>query len=231
MAWGPKGTISIYLYHNPYGITNILLLELTKAKHRATYGNWDCVGVIKIQLWSSSQVRKGLTFTTTTHPKKKAILGACWWISLETISKVTPSMTLPRQGRLKDSRGWWGTKNSREWYVKNLSPIAPSLCKDVENANRIFGPDLSNLRREWLGPSRNTSALNMSRSLWILLNCTSMWRLNGLPYLVTSLWGISFVTIEYLQSRTAKRILDTLERVIRIYGKAGFVVQTALMDI
>ncbi len=185
------------------------------------------------ELWSSSQVRKGLTFTATTHPKKKATLGAWWWILSETILKVTPSMTLPRQGRLKGSRGWWETrrtKNSREYCMKNLSPIAPSLCKDVENANRIFGPDLSNLRGEWLGPSRNTSALNMSRSLWILLNCTSMWRLNGLPYLVTSLWGISLVTIEYLQSRTAKRLLDTLERVIRIYGKAGFVVQTALMD-
>jgi hypothetical protein len=50
MAWGPKGTISIYLYHNPYGITNILLLELTKAKHRhrATYGNWDCDSVLQI---------------------------------------------------------------------------------------------------------------------------------------------------------------------------------------
>ncbi len=53
---------------------------------------------------------------------------------------------------------------------------------------------------------------------------------NGLPFLVTSLQGISLVTIEYLKSRTAKRLVDTLERVIHIYGKVGFVVQTALMD-
>jgi FtsZ-binding cell division protein ZapB len=30
--------------------------------------------------------------------------------------------------------------------------------------------------------------------------------------------------------RTAKRLVDTLERVVRIYSKAGFIVQTALMD-
>ena len=53
---------------------------------------------------------------------------------------------------------------------------------------------------------------------------------NGLPFLVTSSRGISLVTIEYLKSRTAKRLVDTLERVIRIYSKARFIVQTALMD-
>jgi hypothetical protein len=52
----------------------------------------------------------------------------------------------------------------------------------------------------------------------------------GLPFLVTSLQGISLVTIEYLKSRTAKRLIHALERVIHIYGTAGFIVQTALMD-
>ena len=53
---------------------------------------------------------------------------------------------------------------------------------------------------------------------------------NGLPFLVTSSQGISLVTIEHLKSRTAKRLVDTLERVIRIYSKVGFIVQTALID-
>ena len=47
---------------------------------------------------------------------------------------------------------------------------------------------------------------------------------------MTSLQGISLVTIEYIKLRTAKRLVDTLERVVRIYRKAGFVLQTALMD-
>jgi hypothetical protein len=53
---------------------------------------------------------------------------------------------------------------------------------------------------------------------------------NGLPILVTSLQGISLVTIEYLKLRTAKRLIDTLERVIHIYRKVEFIVQTAHMD-
>jgi hypothetical protein len=53
---------------------------------------------------------------------------------------------------------------------------------------------------------------------------------NGLPFLVMSLWGISLVNIKHLPSRTAKRLVHTLERVFRIYGLAGFVVQTTTMD-
>jgi hypothetical protein len=53
---------------------------------------------------------------------------------------------------------------------------------------------------------------------------------NGLPFLVTSLQGLSLVTIEHLQLRTAKHLVHTLERVFRIYKTAGFVIQTALID-
>ncbi len=53
---------------------------------------------------------------------------------------------------------------------------------------------------------------------------------NGLPFLVTSSRGFSLVTIEYLPSRTAKRLVHTLQRVFRIYGTAKFVVQVAMMD-
>ena len=54
---------------------------------------------------------------------------------------------------------------------------------------------------------------------------------NGLPFLVTSSRGSSLVTIEHLPSRTAKHLVKTLERVFRIYSTAGFIVQTAMIDI
>jgi hypothetical protein len=37
---------------------------------------------------------------------------------------------------------------------------------------------------------------------------------NGLPFLVTSSRGLSLVTIEHLPFRTAKRLAQTLERVL-----------------
>jgi hypothetical protein len=53
---------------------------------------------------------------------------------------------------------------------------------------------------------------------------------NRLLFLVMSSGGISLVTIKHLPSQTAKRLVHTLEQVFRIYGSAGFVVQTTMMD-
>ena len=53
---------------------------------------------------------------------------------------------------------------------------------------------------------------------------------NGLPFLVTSLQGLSLETIEHLPSRTAKCLVQTLERIFRIHVTAGFIIQTAMMD-
>ncbi len=36
------------VYYNPYGITNVLLLESIKGKHRVTYDSWDRDGVFKV---------------------------------------------------------------------------------------------------------------------------------------------------------------------------------------
>jgi len=54
---------------------------------------------------------------------------------------------------------------------------------------------------------------------------------NGLPFLVTSSRGLSLVTIGHLPLRTAKRLVQTIERVFRIYSTAGFIIQITMMDI
>ena len=38
----------------------------------------------------------------------------------------------------------------------------------------------------------------------------------------------NLVKIEHIPSRTAKRLVQTLERVFRIYATAGFIVQMAI---
>ena len=73
----------------------------------------------------------------------------------------------------------------------------------------------------------------MCRSLGILYVklVVDVMFMNGLPFLVTSSQGLSLVTIEHLPLRTDKRLVQTLERVFRIiYSTAGFIVQTAMMD-
>jgi hypothetical protein len=109
--------------------------------------------------------------------------------------------------------------------------------QDIENANRIFGPDLANLRGKTIRTKPELVRIEFIQIPWDFVELHKYVMLvadvifvNGLPFLVNSSQGISLVTIEYLKLRTAKRLIDTLERVIRIYRKAGFIVQTALID-
>ena len=121
----------------------------------------------------------------------------------------------------------------REKLITNC----PVTVQDVENANRIFGPDLANLRGKTIRTKPEhvrIEYVQIPRDFVELHNYVTLVAdvmfVNGLPFLVTSSRGISLVTIEYLPSRTAKRLALTLERVIKVYTRGGFVVQTMMMD-
>ncbi len=43
---GDLGNMTVY--HNPYGIANVMSLESIKGKHRVTYDSWDRDGVFKV---------------------------------------------------------------------------------------------------------------------------------------------------------------------------------------
>jgi hypothetical protein len=121
----------------------------------------------------------------------------------------------------------------RERLITNC----PITVQDIENASRIFGPDLANLRGKRIRTKPEHVRIEYVQIPWdfvelhkyVMLVADVMF-VNGVPFLVTSSRGISLVTIECLKSRTAKRLINTLEKVTRIYKKAGFIVQTALMD-
>jgi hypothetical protein len=120
---------------------------------------------------------------------------------------------------------------------ERLLTNCPITVRDVDNANRIFGPDLANVRGKTTRtkPERvRVKYVQIPRDFvqlhkYVTLVADVMF-VNGLPFLVTSLRGLSLVTIEHVPSRTAKRLAQTLERVFRIYATDGFVVQTAMMD-
>jgi hypothetical protein len=115
----------------------------------------------------------------------------------------------------------------REKLITNF----PVTVQDVENANRIFGPDLANLRGETIRTKPEhvrIEYIQIPRDFvelhkYVTLVADVMF-VNSLPFLVTSSRGISLVTVEYLKPRTENRLVYTLERVFRIYGTAGFIV-------
>ncbi len=113
----------------------------------------------------------------------------------------------------------------------------PVSIRDVDNANQIFGPDVANLRGKTTRTKPDCIRVKYVQIPWDFVQLHKYVTLvadvvfvNGLSFLVTSLQGLSLVTIEHLPSRTAKRLVHTLESVFRIYMTAEFVIQMALMD-
>ncbi len=117
---------------------------------------------------------------------------------------------------------------------EQLLTYCPVTVHEVDNANQIFGPDLANLRGKATRTKPERVQVEYVQIPW---DCVQLHKyitlvadvmfVNGLPFLVTFLQGLSLVTIEHLQSRTAKHLVHALERVFRIYATAGFVIQTS----
>ena len=52
----------------------------------------------------------------------------------------------------------------------------------------------------------------------------------GLPFFITRWRNIRFITAQYRPRRTAKLLCNALKNILKSYQRAGFVVQTCLMD-
>ncbi len=121
---------------------------------------------------------------------------------------------------------------------EQLLTNCPVTIRDNDNANRIFGPDLANLRGKATRTKPERIRVEYVQIPWDFVQLlhkyvtlvVDVMFVNGLPFLVTSSQGLSLVTVEHLQSRTPKQLVHTLERVFRIYAIARFVIQKTLMD-
>jgi hypothetical protein len=106
---------------------------------------------------------------------------------------------------------------------EKLLANCPVTVHDVINAHHIYGRDLANVRGEMTRRKPEHVQVEyvqipqdfVKMHKYVTLAADVMF-VNGLPFLVTSSRGISLVTIEYLPSRTAKRLVHTLRRVFRI---------------
>ncbi len=95
---------------------------------------------------------------------------------------------------------------------EQLLTNCPVTVRDVDNANQIFGPDLANLRGKATRTKLERVQVEYVQIPWdfvqlhkyVMLLADVMF-VNGLPFLVTSSRGLSLVTFEHLQLRTAKR--------------------------
>jgi hypothetical protein len=138
---------------NPYGIANVLLLELIKAKHRVIYDSWDCEGVFKVHteegIVEFKPSEKGLHYHDTSKDDSN--------IKCMLVNTVRDNFEGHTKHNIVEAKEAWrlqrmvGNPTDKEFkgmVHENLITNRPVTVQDVENANCIFGPDLANLRGE-----------------------------------------------------------------------------------
>jgi hypothetical protein len=113
-------------------------------------------------------------------------------------------------------------------------PVTPNA---VQNAHRIFGPDLAGVRRQmvrWLPDSVTTNYAQIPHALLerhqqVTLAVDVMF-VNDVPFLVSLARGLNLVTAEHMPTRTAKQLAASIVCVMDLYSRGGFQVGTVLMD-
>lgn len=118
----------------------------------------------------------------------------------------------------------------------SLFRSCPVTLQDISNAHAIFRPSVPCARDKWVcgkSPKVEPGYVSIPADLfttpYVTLAMDVMF-VCGLSFLITLSQKIRIVTIQYVSCRSAKELANGLKNVNSLYGCAGCVVQTALMD-
>jgi hypothetical protein len=133
-----------------------------------------------------------------------------------------------------------GAPTEREYQALvrlNLLKDCPISNADIVNANRIFGTELANIRGKTVRrkPEHvNTEIVDIPKQILEIQSkvtlAADVMFVSGVPFLVSTSRNINLTTIEHVPHRTASKLGSLLQRIIGVYARAGFTVQTILMD-
>jgi hypothetical protein len=217
---------SVMVKHSPHGIANVLLLNKVKQCHRVTYGSHDRDGVFQVHteegIVEFKPSNRGLHYHDVSDENSNIEM-----MLMNTVRGNFEGYTCHDIERAKEARriqGMIANPTEREFagmVPEQLLTNCPITVCDVDNANRIFGPDLANRRGKTTRKKTERVRVEYVQIPWdfvqlhkyVMLVADVMF-VNGLPFLVTSSRGLSLVMIKHLPSRTAKRLALTLERVL-----------------
>ena len=119
----------------------------------------------------------------------------------------------------------------------HLISNTPYTSQDVRRAEQIYGTDLGNLKGKTtrrnppsVGQVTQQCPNTVIEQYGNITLSADIMHVNGIPFFVTRSRHIHFGTVDVLSSLQITDIAGALRRVVKIYGRGGFQVTTALMD-
>jgi hypothetical protein len=142
---------SITVKHSPYGIANVFSLNGAKQRHRVTYDSEDCGGVFQVLtnegIMEFKPIARGLHYYNVSDASSNIEL-----MLVNTVRENFEGYSRHEVKKAKEAQriqDMIANPTEREFagMVRDQLLInCPVTVRDIDNANRIFGPDLANLR-------------------------------------------------------------------------------------
>jgi hypothetical protein len=118
-----------------------------------------------------------------------------------------------------------------------LIPNCPIVRANISNALKMFGPDLASIHGKTVQRTPVPVVADYVAIPWQLVDASKavtlradVFFVDGIAFLITVSRRIKFVTTKHLPIRMAMSLSKHLQRVLLVYGRAGFRVRSILMD-
>jgi len=249
---------NIDVYFDESGITNVLSLFNLGKKHHITFDSHDRGGVFQVHTKSGllefMPTSRGLhALNLRENPDAAfALVNAATPspepsdapIHVNTIRQNFEGFTkhqIKAADRARRLMCMVATPSPRDFQAMvrhNFLKDCPVTNDDIKIADAIYGPrTLAEIRSKTvrLKPARVvTDLVDIPRGFFTLHNKVTLVAdvmfVNGIAFLVSASRNINLITIEHAPKCTASNLGIILNRILRVYNKAGFTVQILLMD-
>ena len=247
------------VYFDDRGIANVLSLYRLGRKFKVTYDSTDRGGVFKVNTKQGVVEFKptinGLhTLNLKTNPEAAFLLVNDADLKLPQPNEHQVHVATVRDTYNNFSRkqiegaqaarqlmGMIATPSTRDFNTLLRLNMIPDWCpittENIKHADTPFGPDLATARGKtvWRKPTRVvTDYVDIPRTL-IDINkqvtlAVDVMFVNLVPFLVSDSRTINLITIEHAPKCTATKLGKLIQRIVRVYARSGFTVQTVSMD-
>jgi hypothetical protein len=253
-----RGTYGgLKVWYLPDGIVNFSMHEL-KQSYCITYNSWDGYYVVHTQkgeVWFH-KYEQGLPYINLGESDSEAAMMLLQQEIEERKETMDSEMSciqtvhgnyegytkreVPQAKEARRAQAMMGNPSKKDYkgmVSNNLIPNCPITSKDVSNARTIFGPDLASIQGKTVqraSESVVTDYVAMPQTIIqankVITLAADVFFVNRTAFLLTVARRIKFVTMEHVPMRTSTSLSKHLKRVLKVYGRAGFVVRTILMD-
>jgi hypothetical protein len=194
---------SVTVKHSPHGIANVLLLNKAKQRHRVAYDSHDRSGVFQVhteeEIVKFKQSDQGLHYHDVSDENSNIEM-----MLMNTVRGNFEGYTRHDIKRAKEAQliqGMIANPTEMEFAGMDRGRLltnCPVTVCNVDNANRIFGPDLANLRGKTTRTKPVCIRVEYVQIPWDFVQLhkyvtlvANVMFVNGLPFLVTSSRGLS----------------------------------------